>query len=333
MLSTSSRTTVIVPAFNRADFLAESLESALSQTLPPLEILVVDDASTDDTARVAQQFPVTLIRHAKNLGIAGARNTGIAQARGEFVAFLDSDDVYLPEHLECTTDLLDSYPSADLAFTPITFFGEKSGKRNPVIKPFIPRDCYWDLIDGCFVPIQSTVVRRRTLGDVGVFDAGLRVVEDYEWFFRLARRTLFVSSDQVTAQYRLHGGQISKSVSHMIFGDWDVLLRERTYLEAGTGAAADVVAADVARFDAITRHRVQMHLESLVYTGEYQAIQSLAALLREHGAMAQAAEIGAAHVAKSFGRSLLHRLPGAAQQQLRALRHAMVRPNNAGSRK
>jgi cellulose synthase/poly-beta-1,6-N-acetylglucosamine synthase-like glycosyltransferase len=324
MISKSSRTTVIVPAFNRADFLAETLESALSQTLPPLEILVVDDASTDDTVRVAQRFPVTLIRHDQNRGISEARNTAIAQARGEFVAFLDSDDLYLPDHLECTTDLLDTYPTAGLAFTPIVWFGERSGKREPVIEPFIPRDCYWDLIDGCFVPIQSTVVRRSVFGDVGVFEPGLRT-EDYEWFLRLARRTPFVASDRVTAKYRLHQGQISKSVRRMIFGNWEVLLRERTRLAAGTEAAADVT-----RFDAITRHLVQRQLESLVYSGDYQSIQSLASLLTEHGAMVQAAEIGASHIAKSFGRSLYHRLPDAAKQRIRALRHAMARPTDSG---
>ncbi len=180
----SSRTTVVIPAFNRADLLGETLESALAQSVPPLEIIVVDDASTDGTAAVAEQFPVTLIRHSVNRGLSDARNTGISQAKGEYVAFLDSDDLWTPDHLECTTELLELHPSADLAFTGAISFGERSAVRATVLEPFTPRNCYWDLIAGCFVPIQSVVVRRSVFATTGAFESGRRIVEDYEWFFR-----------------------------------------------------------------------------------------------------------------------------------------------------
>src|SRR5271168_3299780 len=91
---------VVVPTYNRADLLARAVESALAQTIPVREILIVDDGSTDDTERVAAGFaaPVRYIRQA-NGGVASARNTGIAAAAGEWVAFLDSDDEWVPTKL------------------------------------------------------------------------------------------------------------------------------------------------------------------------------------------------------------------------------------------
>jgi glycosyltransferase involved in cell wall biosynthesis len=324
MPPSSSRTTVVVPAFNRADFLAETLESALAQTVPPLEIIVVDDASTDGTADVASRFPVTLIEHEKNRGNSDARNTGISQARGEFVAFLDSDDLWAPEHLEYTYDLLKSYPDADLAFTGTKSFGERSAVRPEVIEPFSPRNCYWDLIAGCFVPIQSVVVRRAVFESTGMFESGRRIVEDYEWFLRLSRRSLFVSSDIVTAEYRIHPGQLSKSTRSMIFGDWELLLNERSLLAQGPHAALDLV-----RFDEITSRRVGEDIANFVYEGDYKSIRSLAQLLSSRGANVQAAEIGTFDEMKAFGRSIFNQLPAVVADQLRASRRAVFSPKAA----
>lgn len=101
MTQASPGISVVIPAYNRADLLAESLTSVFSQTRAPLEVIVVDDASADATAEVANQFPVTLIRHQVNSGNSVSRNTGISAARGELVAFLDSDDLWNPDHLDC----------------------------------------------------------------------------------------------------------------------------------------------------------------------------------------------------------------------------------------
>ena len=106
---------VIIPAYNYARYLAEAIDSALGQTYAPLEVIVVDDASTDDTPRVLAAYGqrIRAIRQ-PNGGAGAARNTGIAAARGEYVAFLDADDVWLPRKLELQMALFDADPALGL---------------------------------------------------------------------------------------------------------------------------------------------------------------------------------------------------------------------------
>jgi hypothetical protein len=183
---------VIVPAFNRAGAIARAIESVLVQDLPgrdwTLEVIVVDDGSSDDLQAALHPFGnrVSLIRHAQNRGAAAARNTGIAAARGEFVAFLDSDDTWLPDKLLRQIEAMESHGWA----ASCTAFQLVRSSRPDVVGPRArPEELdHDDMAWGCFVSPGSTLVcRREVLSDVGPFAADLRRLEDWDWLLRLTR--------------------------------------------------------------------------------------------------------------------------------------------------
>lgn len=195
---------VIIPAFNRAHCVAHAVESVLAQTFQDVEIIAVDDGSTDGTAEVLEKFGdrVRLIRQ-KNRGVSGARNTGVKAARGEWIAFLDSDDRWHPEKLERQLNALQKY-SAKVCFTrcvnaqneilrDIDFIA--STAREPEIF-YVP-----DPVDSvCLSPrhplIQTMVAERAMLEQVGLFDESFHAAEDAEWIFRLSFLSGFLYIDR-----------------------------------------------------------------------------------------------------------------------------------------
>ncbi len=188
--SQSRAISVIVPAFNRAGVIPRAIESALAQQLPgadwAIEVIVVDDGSSDDLRGALHPFGnrVSLIRHAQNRGAAAARNTGIAAACGEFVAFLDSDDTWLPGKLARQIEAMQSRGWA----ASCTAFRLVRPRRPDVVSPrALPDEIdHDDMAWGCFVSPGSTLVcRREALSDVGPFAADLRRLEDWDWLLRL----------------------------------------------------------------------------------------------------------------------------------------------------
>lgn len=215
-----SGVSVVVPAYNRRDVIAEAVQSVLEQTLPPDEVLVVDDGSTDGTADAAEQFgsPVRVIRRS-NGGPGAARNTGILSARGDLVAFLDSDDVWKPRCLEVLVNLLE-VGNLDLAFGDVEVVQDGKmvapsflmGKAFfPVIRAnpnYIP-NCFALLLIENFIPTSALVARRRALIDAGLFDESLRSVEDRDMWIRVARNGRIGGTTEVVAVVRRSAGSAS----------------------------------------------------------------------------------------------------------------------------
>jgi glycosyltransferase involved in cell wall biosynthesis len=115
---------VVLPTFNRGYCLERAIRSVLGQTYPDWELIVVDDGSTDDTQAVLESFKdprIRVFRHSVNRGVAAARNTGLAAARGEFIAFLDSDDEWRPDKLTKQLDVMTRAPTRQLAFTDLVW--------------------------------------------------------------------------------------------------------------------------------------------------------------------------------------------------------------------
>lgn len=268
------RMSVVIPAFNRADLLAECLDSVMAQSTPAWEVLVVDDASSDDTGAVAARYPVRLLRHAQNQGLASARNTAIAAATGDALAFIDSDDVWYPDHLTRLTELLRRHPTAGLAFTRTRSFGLRDELRAVVLPADEPRSCYWELLDSCFVPIQAAAIRREVIDRCGPFEPGRRIVEDYEWFLRIAPTTLFVASHEVTVGYRVHGHQLTASPVRMILATWACRLAERRRI-----AALPDGAEPLGRLDDLVRPRLEEAVRELVHYGEVAGLHTLRDML------------------------------------------------------
>jgi glycosyltransferase involved in cell wall biosynthesis len=202
---------VVIPVFNRAAMIAEALSSVRAQTRAPLETIVVDDASSDETAEVAERAGARVIRLPANRGTAGARNAGMRAAAGDAIAWLDSDDCWEPHHLATLAALLEENPGAAAAGSAVRLVGARSGiwkGRIPEGPPAIViREAFTDWL----TPTTSTMVRRDALLAVGGFDESERYSEDFDLWLRLARRFRFVASREATARVRWHDEQLSAS--------------------------------------------------------------------------------------------------------------------------
>jgi glycosyltransferase involved in cell wall biosynthesis len=204
---------VVIPCFNAEAFIGEALESVTSQTRRPLEVLVVDDASTDRSAGIVRSFDgVRLIENPTNLGNVNSRNRGLQEARGDVVAFLDADDVWLPHHLETVVSMLEAHPEAGVGFAAVEHFGSRSGVWLADLPQDQPFDAFQACLEATCVPQMSAVVRREALAEIGYY----RVREpqraaDYDLWLRIARRWPFIYTRTVTARYRWHPGQISQT--------------------------------------------------------------------------------------------------------------------------
>ncbi len=184
------RVTVVVPAFNVADFVEQSVRSALDQTFADLEVIVVDDGSTDGTRAVVEAIrdPRLRILRRRNGGSAAARNSGLSEARGEYVAFLDGDDYWQPRMLERHLALLIERPDIDLVFS-LSRIVSESGRELGLLKPGTHRTFSFPdlLIENPIGNGSATVCRRRALEIAGPFDQSLPACVDYDIPGRAAR--------------------------------------------------------------------------------------------------------------------------------------------------
>jgi glycosyltransferase involved in cell wall biosynthesis len=199
---------VVVPVYNRARTLARALSSILAQTFPDFELIVVDDGSTDDSAGVAEGFGdsrIRVLRHPENRGVAAARNTGIGAARGNYVAFLDSDDEWLPEKLKIQIDALEAEPGTTRLYCTDYFLHRIASGQESVRAPRPLTMTQRDLLWGCGVSPGATLLAPRALFKaVGPFDETLTRFEDWDWLLRCTRRWPLRIVEQPLA--RVHTG-------------------------------------------------------------------------------------------------------------------------------
>jgi glycosyltransferase involved in cell wall biosynthesis len=202
---------VIIPSYNYARYLGEAIDSALGQTLPPLEVIVVDDGSTDDTPDVLAKYGdrIRVLRQ-KNAGVAVARNSGIAAARGEYVAFLDADDVWLPRKLELQMARFDG--SIGLVHCGVEF-------GSAIQLPRVEGDVADALLllepDVIHAPGSTVVVPKRVAEEVGGFDPSLPASEDWDFIYRVATRTRVAAVPEPLVHYRKHGSGRHDDIAKM----------------------------------------------------------------------------------------------------------------------
>ena len=189
---------VIVPVYNRERFLRETLDSVFALEYEPLEVIVVDDGSTDGSAAIAQSFPEVRHLRQENSGPGAARNTGIEASHGEFVAFVDSDDVVLPHKLAVQVGYLLDHPDVTATL----------GRQEWITPPpnAVP-DLVWGDLDG-ITPI-SIVIRRAALLEIGCFDPELRGPEDVDLLVRLREGGYrFLVLPDIVMRRRYHGDNL-----------------------------------------------------------------------------------------------------------------------------
>jgi glycosyltransferase involved in cell wall biosynthesis len=191
--------------------LPEAVDSVLAQTYGELEVIVVDDGSTDDTrAVVAQRFGQDSRVHyvsKPNGGPASAQNAGFRRARGEFVGVIGDDDLWLPDKLELQVRQLDQHPQAGLSFADCVFRGGQwDGQTFFDVTGFSGTVSMWELVRRAFIPAGSVLMRKEVLDRVGHFDESLAVAEDWDLWIRFAAACPIVYVPQVVYVYRRHSG-------------------------------------------------------------------------------------------------------------------------------
>jgi GT2 family glycosyltransferase len=203
------RVSVIVPAHDAARWLDESLESALDQDGVALEVVVVDDGSTDATAAIAARHGgrVRCLRHDAPRGVAAARNTAIAAACGDVLAFLDADDRFLPGKLSHQLAFLDAHPDVGLVHTAWHFIDD-AGRRLGTGWSSQEGDVRGALLRGDTVHPVAVAVRRAPVVEAGGFDETIAALEDWQLFIRLALRGMrWGRIPEALCEYRVHTAQ------------------------------------------------------------------------------------------------------------------------------
>lgn len=179
--------TIIIPTFNRADFLKESIQSVLSQTFTDFELIVVDDGSTDHTAEVAREFSgIHYVSCPVNSGVSHARNLGIGLARGRYICFLDSDDLWVKSKLETQVRWMEAHADCRLCYTDEIWI-RKGVRVNPMNKHRkYSGDIFSRSLPLCIVSPSSVLMRASLFDEVGMFDEDLPVCEDYDLWLRIS---------------------------------------------------------------------------------------------------------------------------------------------------
>jgi GT2 family glycosyltransferase len=218
---------VVVPAYNTEATVAAAVRSVIGQTQPDLEVIVIDDGSTDATAASVESIadPRLRVLRQPNRGLASARNAGMAAARGRYITLLDSDDLYLPRYLELTQAALESSPDVGIAYTDAYVFDASSGKVRrrsamarsaPPVPPPPDRDGFLiELLRRNFVYVAAAIPR-HVIDAVGGFDESRTSAEDYELWLRIliaGYRAVRIEGQQ--ALYRKHPGQMSRDLVTM----------------------------------------------------------------------------------------------------------------------
>lgn len=226
--------TVIVPAYNASDFIAETLDSILNQTYDNLQVIVVDDGSTDDTARIVQSCSprVTYIHQANSGGCAAPRNRGLEYAQGEFVTFFDADDIMLPDKLRRQVDALIRHPATVMCITNYcNFTGTERSTDHmstcPAMVPYLeryktsdfilgPEECRNILISENFTIASSPLFRKDIVQKLGGFDQSLKACEDFHLIYRTAMHGDIAVSPSIGFERRLHDTNMSNNNERML---------------------------------------------------------------------------------------------------------------------
>ena len=204
---------VIIPTYNRLPMLKEAVDSVLTQDFEDMELIIVDDGSTDGTAEEIKRYGgrVKFIQHSENKGVSTARNRGVLQARGKLIAFLDSDDLWVKGKLKIQAAFLDDNPHYSICYTDEIWI--RKGKRvNPMHKHakysgWIFEKC----LPLCTISPSSVMMRKTLFSKVGLFDEALPVCEDYDLWLRVsARFPIFFINQKLIIKRGGHPDQLSQ---------------------------------------------------------------------------------------------------------------------------
>jgi glycosyltransferase involved in cell wall biosynthesis len=205
---------IIIPTYNRAALLTETIESVLGQSFPNLECIIVDDGSTDGTAEVVARYGERIrYVYQRNSGRSIARNKGFELSRGVYVSFLDSDDLLEPDSIQQRVEYLNSNPGAGFVYCGFETIDD-DGMNSPLPLNFKrhPPQCgriFSSLLYFDYIPPATLLIRRECHEGAGGFETSMEPAEDYDWLLRLSRQFTAGYIPQKLARYRIHSGGTS----------------------------------------------------------------------------------------------------------------------------
>jgi len=207
---------VVIPTYNYAGYLPAAIESVLSQERLPDEIIVVDDGSTDNTREVVAPYePRVRYFYQKNAGLSAARNTGTRLASGDWVAYLDSDDLWKPGKLRDQEKAVNEVPGAVLAYTGVVFLNPDGSISDG--GPAVPPERVWPALRARnMITASSSMARREAVLEAGGFNEALRSCEDWDMWVRLKPWGAFVAAPERLAVVRLTPQSMSSNAQRMI---------------------------------------------------------------------------------------------------------------------
>lgn len=230
---------VIIPCYNGARFLAETLESVLAQTYPYFEIIIVDDGSKDTTRDVASRYPQARYIYQENRGVCATRNRGFQNSKGEYLVFLDQDDRLLPEALEIGISQLKAHPTCGAVMGCYQLIDSTGGFLHKTLQTnrgSVKLIDYPTMLKGhCPGPPSGGMFRRDIFELVGGFDlSSPQDAADLDLYLRIIRECPIYFHNQVVYEYRRHPGNCSLDVVHMTQQCIDTFERQWSYVQGNS---------------------------------------------------------------------------------------------------
>ncbi|MBW4502901.1 MAG: glycosyltransferase family 2 protein [Scytonema hyalinum WJT4-NPBG1] len=207
------KVSIVIPAYNAMTYLPETVESVLRQTFSDFEVLIINDGSADNIIEWVSQLVDSRVKliSQTNQGVPKARNTGIANAQGEYIAFLDADDLWDPTMLEKQVRCLENNPAVGLVHTWMAVIDAQSQPTGRVMISNAEGDVWKQLVVQNTVPSSSVMVRRCCFDTVGEFDPNLRNIDDWDMWIRIAARYPFAVIKEPLMRYRIHLNNMTKN--------------------------------------------------------------------------------------------------------------------------
>lgn len=236
-MTRSPLVSIIIPCFNQDRFLAQAIESALKQSHCHLEVIVVDDGSTDDSSRVATRYGGVELIWQPNRGLSAARNAGLGASAGEYLVFVDADDRLLDDALQAGVNCLADRPECAFVYGYYRLITADGAPLPSAGRRCATEDHYLEMLRGNYIGMHAAVMYRRTVFEaVGGFDTTLGACEDYELYLRITRRFPVHCHAQVVAEYRQHDSNMSTDAGLMLKTSLRVLGTQRRHVEGNAQA-------------------------------------------------------------------------------------------------
>jgi glycosyltransferase involved in cell wall biosynthesis len=226
---------VIIPSCNKGPFLAEAIDSVLEQTYTPLEVIVVDDGSTDDTPDVARRDPGIRYLRQKNSGVSAARNAGLHASKGTYMIFLDADDRLLPHAVAAGVDSLEAHPECVFASGHVQLISADAAFVSAPKDPCVREEHFKVFLTHNYIWTPSAVIfRASVVRAVAGYATSRSGAADWELYLRISRTLPVHCHDQVVVQYRRMEGAMSSDAAKMLKDSLAALHAQRAHIKGET---------------------------------------------------------------------------------------------------